>query len=351
MRAPKHGSHAHGRPPVPRQRHAAPLDHPHGVSPETAVDPLCGMSVDPVSALTHRLGDETFYFCSARCRDKFVADPARYLKPQAPRPQQQPTAAGTIWTCPMHPEIRRDGPGACPICGMALEPLAPSAEEGESAELKDMTRRLWMSVALTVPLLWSMLGEIVPASTRCACFARGRRVGQLLLATPVVLWAAGRSSCAAGSRSCNRSLNMFTLIALGTGRGLELLRGRDARARHRSPASFAAATAAPPLYFEAAAVIVTLVLLGQVLELRARAQTSGAIRALLGSRRRPRTGSTRRQRSRRPARGRASRRSTARAARREDSRRRRASSKARATSTNRCSPASPMPVRKSAGDR
>jgi len=131
------------------------------------IDPVCGMSVDPATALTHRHGNETYYFCNPRCRDKFVADPSHYLEPKERAEPNAAVAAGTVWTCPMHPEIRRDAPGACPICGMALEPLAPSAEEGENAELKDMTRRFWISVALTIPLLWSMLGEVFRASTPC----------------------------------------------------------------------------------------------------------------------------------------------------------------------------------------
>jgi Cu+-exporting ATPase len=181
----------------------------------------------------------------------------------------------------MHPEIRRDAPGSCPICGMALEPLAPQAEEGENAELRDMTRRFWIGVALTAPLLWAMLGELVPAIDPMMLL--GHRTvswGQLVLATPVVLWC-GWPFFVRGWRSIvNRSLNMFTLIALGTGAAWafslvatlfpDLL-----------PPSFRDESGAPPVYFEAAAVIVTLVLLGQVLELRARAQTSGAIRALL----------------------------------------------------------------------
>jgi Cu+-exporting ATPase len=186
-----------------------------------------------------------------------------------------------VWTCPMHPEIRRDAPGACPICGMALEPLAPSAEEGENVELEDMMRRLRISVALTAPLMWSMLGELLPAVSPMAYLPHAAvSWGQLLLATPVVLWGGWPFFVRGWQSLVNRSLNMFTLIALGTGAawGFSLwgtvLPGV-------LPASFKGASGAPPLYFEAAAVIVTLVLLGQVLELRARAQTSGAIRALL----------------------------------------------------------------------
>jgi P-type Cu+ transporter len=188
--------------------------------------------------------------------------------------------AGTIWTCPMHPEIRRDAPGACPICGMALEPLAPSAEEGENAELVDMTRRFWISVALTLPLLWSMLGEVFAAIDPMRFVSHGAVAwGQLLLATPVVLWGGWPFFVRGWQSVITRNLNMFTLIALGTGAawGFSVL---ATVLPGVLPPSFSE-SGAPPLYFEAAAVIVTLVLLGQVLELRARAQTSGAIRALL----------------------------------------------------------------------
>jgi Cu+-exporting ATPase len=272
-----------------KRHHAAQHDHaPHlhhhdqkAASPDAAVDPVCGMTVDPSSALTHRVGDEPYYFCSGSCRDKFVADPGRYLKPAPSRSQQKAAAAGTIWTCPMHPEIRRDAPGACPICGMALEPLAPSAEEDENAELNDMTRRFWISVVLTIPLLWSMLGEAFPSISPMRLMPHGVVAwAQLILATPVVLWGGWPFFVRGWQSVVNRSLNMFTLIALGTGAAWMFSVVATALPGILPP-SFSDESGAPPLYFEAAAVIVTLVLLGQVLELRARAQTSGAIRALL----------------------------------------------------------------------
>ena len=196
----------------------------------------------------------------------------------APRP---PAVAAAIWTCPMHAEIRRDAPGACPICGMALEPLAPTAEEGENAELADMTRRFSISVALTLPLLWAMLGEVFPPIDPMR-FVPHTVIAwaQLVLATPVVVWGGWPFFVRGWQSVVTRHLNMFTLIALGTGAAWSfsvlatMLPGA-------LPPSFSAESGAPPLYFEAAAVIVTLVLLGQVLELRARARTSGAIRALL----------------------------------------------------------------------
>ena len=175
----------------------------------------------------------------------------------------------------MHPEIRRDAPGACPICGMALEPLAPSAEEGESHELKDMTRRFWIGVALTTPLLWSMLGELFPAIDPMRLIPHsGVSWAQLVLATPVVLWAGWPFFVRGWQSVVNHSLNMFTLIALGT--GCAWLFSVVATALPGFlPASFRDESGAPPLYFEAAAVIVTLVLLGQVLELRARSANVG----------------------------------------------------------------------------
>ena len=268
-----HRGHRHG---TDHPQHAAGADEA-----AATVDPVCGMSVDPSAALSHRHGAETYYFCSPRCRDRFVAEPAKFIDAKKAGVAESPRLVATIWTCPMHPEIRRDAPGACPICGMALEPLAPTAEEGENAELKDMTRRFWIAVALSVPLLWSMLGEVFPAINPMRVLPhQAVSWGQLLLATPVVLWA-GWPFFVRGWRSVvTRNLNMFTLIALGTGAAWAFSVVATV-APGVLPASFMNESGAPPLYFEAAAVIVTLVLLGQVLELRARAQTSGAIRALL----------------------------------------------------------------------
>ncbi len=185
------------------------------------------------------------------------------------------------YTCPMHPQVVRDAPGSCPLCGMALEPMTPRLEEGENAELADMTRRFWISAALTLPLLWALVGEAVPALDPMRILGHTTAAwAELLLATPVVLWG-GAPFFARGWQSLvTRHLNMFTLIALGTGAawGFSLL---ATVAPGVLPPSFRLASGAPPLYFEAAAVITTLVLLGQVLELRARSQTSSAIKALL----------------------------------------------------------------------
>ncbi|ROH89537.1 copper-translocating P-type ATPase [Stagnimonas aquatica] len=187
----------------------------------------------------------------------------------------------SVWTCPMHPEVRRDRPGACPLCGMALELLAPSAEAEDHGELDDMRRRFWISAALCLPLLWAMLGELLPAVDPMRLFGhRALAWGQLLLATPVVLWAGWPFFVRGWDSLRHRSLNMFTLIALGAGAAwaYSLLATVFPAAL---PDSFRTPMGSVPLYFEAAAVIVTLVLLGQVLELKARSQTSGALRALL----------------------------------------------------------------------
>ena len=181
----------------------------------------------------------------------------------------------------MHPEIRREAPGSCPLCGMALEPLTPTAEDTENAELNDMTRRFWISAALTAPLLWSMLGELVPAINPMQLFGHGPVAwAQLLLATPVVVWGGYPFFVRGWQSVINKSLNMFTLIAIGTGAAW-LFSVVATVMPQVLPASFLNPDGSAPLYFEAAAVIVTLVLLGQVLELRARERTSGAIKALL----------------------------------------------------------------------
>jgi Cu+-exporting ATPase len=269
----RHGhSHGHGH----GHHH-----HDHADSTNEARDPVCGMTVDSSTALSHTHASRTHYFCSAGCRTKFVADPAKYISGPVAADVRTAPPAGTVWTCPMHPEIRSDVPGACPLCGMALEPLEPSAEEGPNHELIAMQRRFVAAAVLSVPLLWPMLGEIFAAIDPMRLFGHGVVAWvELALATPVVLWA-GWPFLVRGWQSLgNRSLNMFSLIALGTLSAWSFSVVATVWP-HALPASFAAANGAPPLYFEAAAVIVTLVLLGQVLELRARAQTSGAIRALL----------------------------------------------------------------------
>ncbi len=238
-------------------------------NPQAVRDPVCGMTVDPASARYHtEHAGKPYYFCGARCLDRFTAAPERFL---APAP---PVAAGR-WTCPMHPEIVRDRPGSCPICGMALEPMTPTGDEA-NPELADMTRRFWVAAALSVPLLVLAMGGDFLAflPMRAAVWL------QLALATPAVLWGGAPFFRRGWDSLRNRRLNMFTLIALGTGVAYvyslvaALLPGLF-------PPSFRMPDGGVPLYFEAASVIVALVLLGQVLELRARAQTGSAIRALL----------------------------------------------------------------------
>ena len=248
-------------------------------------DPVCGMDVVPSEArggnAEHR--GTTYWFCSASCREKFVADPTRYVT-VAPSPPPQSaagaSAADRIYTCPMHPEVRQRGPGSCPKCGMALEPEAPSADEGPNAELVDMTRRFWISAGLTIPLLLLAMGEMLAPDLAERMSVPARLWAQLVFATPVVLWGGWPFFERGWQSIVTRNLNMFTLIALGTAAAFGysvlavLVPGLIPHAmRHGG---------APPVYFEAAAVIITLVLLGQVLELRARSATSGAIRALLG---------------------------------------------------------------------
>jgi Cu+-exporting ATPase len=262
--------------------------HVHEHGPATPVaeavrDPVCGMTVDPASS-RHRFeyDGQTFHFCSAGCREKFAADPAHYLKPKSGAPPLA-AAPGPLYTCPMHPQIRQDHPGACPICGMALEPLAPAAEAGESAELVDMRRRFWIALALAVPVVVLAMGVHVPIFGPALDRLVPRAVSnwiQLVLTTPIVLWA-GSFFFTRGWRSLvNRSLNMFSLIALGVGTAYVFSLVATI-APGIFPAGFRAAHGIVETYFEAAAVITVLVLLGQVLELRAREQTGGAIRALL----------------------------------------------------------------------
>src|SRR6266516_4321855 len=286
-------------------------------------DPVCGMAVDPATAKQHRAhGGQTYYFCSQHCAEKFEAAPEKFLQaparssgivtlgakpvsasasvehhPEAPaktdyvcpmcpevreiepgacprcgmalEPEAPVIAKRVEYTCPMHPEIVRPGPGSCPICGMALEPRTVSIEAEENPELRDMTRRLWISLALTLPLLGIAMADMLPGMPVQHALPAGWLPWiELLLATPVVLWGGWPFFQRGWSSIVNRSPNMFTLIAMGTGAAYAY--------------SVAAAFLHLPVYFEAASAITTLVLLGQVLELRARSKTGAAIKALLG---------------------------------------------------------------------
>ena len=241
-------------------------------------DPVCGMTVDPATA-KHKSdhAGRTYYFCSAGCREKFVADPKRYVD-EAPAAPPQSVPAGTIYVCPMHPQIRQVEPGACPICGMALEPEAPTAETGPNTELIDMTRRFWFGLVLAAPVVALEMGGHLLETGWLA--PQASNWAQLALATPVVLWAGWPFFERAWASIKNRNLNMFTLIAIGTGVAWTYSVVATI-APQIFPPAFRGHDGAVPVYFEAAAAITVLALLGQALELRAREQTGGAIRALL----------------------------------------------------------------------
>ena len=192
-----------------------PHVHLPAASPTTLHDPVCGMVVDPAKSPHHvRHDGHDYHFCGAKCLAKFVAEPARYLHP-APAPVDG--LAGTIWTCPMHPEVRQDHAGACPICGMALEPELVSADTGASAEYLDMLRHFWVALALALPVfLLEMGGHVVPTIRHLLAPEISHGV-QAVLATPVVLWAGGPFFARAWVSIRTRHLNMFTLVAMGTG--------------------------------------------------------------------------------------------------------------------------------------
>jgi P-type Cu+ transporter len=277
-----HAGHQHGAAPV-----ASCCGGQHGdadkaaartaekTAAKTATDPVCGMRVDPATA-KHRTSykNQDYFFCSGRCRERFEAEPEKFLQPKQPEPV---APAGTIYTCPMHPEVRQVGPGSCPICGMALEPEQVSLDDAPDPELADMTRRFWIALVPTLPVFAIEMGGHLglmhlPVWSNWISLA---------LATPVVLWA-GAPFFVRGWRSLvTRNLNMFTLIAMGTGVAWAYS-VVGTLAPQWFPPAFRDSHGMVAVYFEAAAVITVLVLLGQVLELQARARTSGAIRALLG---------------------------------------------------------------------
>jgi Cu+-exporting ATPase len=249
---------------------------------ETVRDPVCGMNVDPRTS-KHRFDHhgETFHFCSDGCRGKFAADPAKYLD----KPRRDPgspgagASDGAIYTCPMHPQIRQAGPGSCPICGMALEPEVASLDTAPNAELADMTRRFWIGLVLAAPAVVLEMGGHLAGGHGLVDPTLSNWI-QLVFATPVVLWAGWPFFVRGWQSLVTRNLNMFTLIAMGTGVAyVYSLIGTIAP--QTFPATFRGHGGAVAVYFEAAAVITVLVLLGQVLELRAREATSGAIKALL----------------------------------------------------------------------
>lgn len=263
-----HSAHDHGS-----------HEHSHHAHAGMVHDPVCGMEVDPAKAEhKHEHAGETYYFCSQGCHDKFVAEPSKYL---GERSETKPAKKGTKYTCPMHPEIIRDEPGSCPICGMALEPMGvPAEDEGPNPELVDFTRRFWVSVALSIPLLILTMGSMAGLPFRQWLGEQSSVWVEFVLATPVVLWAAIPFFKRAWASFLNRSPNMWTLIGLGVGSAYSysvvatLFPGIF-------PPSFRGHDGTVGVYYEAAAVIIALIFLGQVLELRARERTGSAIRALL----------------------------------------------------------------------
>jgi Cu+-exporting ATPase len=258
-------------------------DHPHHVADKPGVlDPVCGMRVDP-EASKHRFAHhgETWHFCSAGCRSKFAAEPKKYLDKQNPQAgaQHATVPEGAVYTCPMHPQVRQVGAGSCPICGMALEPEVASLDTAPNPELADMTRRFWIGAALSAPAVVLEMGGHLVVGHGLIDSTLSNWI-QLVFATPVVLWA-GWPFFARGWQSlATRNLNMFTLIAMGTGVAY-VYSVIGTIFPQVFPANFRGHGGAVAVYFEAAAVITVLVLLGQVLELRAREATSGAIKALL----------------------------------------------------------------------
>lgn len=252
----------------------------HAAGTAEARDPVCGMTVDTATAKhRHSHGGKTYYFCARGCLEKFAADPARYLEKAVPT--AEPAASGAVYTCPMHPEVTQIGPGACPICGMALEPLDTAAAEGPNPELVDMTRRFWVGAALTIPLMVLAMGAHVPGNPLAALIPPHIDPWiQLALATPVVLWGGWPFFQRGWASLVSRNLNMFTLIAIGTGVAY-LYSVVATAAPGLFPETFRATHGMVDVYFEAAAAITVLVLLGQVLELRARERTGSAVRALL----------------------------------------------------------------------
>ena len=306
-----HGEHAHDPAHAGHHRGAAVVSPCRGgqhgdagrAAAAAAIDPVCGMRVDPATAKHHcTYKSEDYFFCSGRCRERFEAAPEKFPQPKQAEPA---SPAGATYTCPMHPEVRQVGPGSCPICGMALEPEQVSLDDAPDPELADMARRFWIALALTLPVfaieMGSHLGQILLAGLMHWVPPAWSNWISLALATPVVLWAgapffvrgwnslgldpekwlSGFRTRSSPDKKVTRNLNMFTLIAMGTGVAWAYS-VVGTLAPQWFPAAFRDRHGVVAVYFEAAAVITVLVLLGQVLELRARARTSGAIRALLG---------------------------------------------------------------------
>jgi Cu+-exporting ATPase len=248
------------------------------VNRETCRDPVCGMEVDPATVVHWTdFGNSRFYFCCSRCRDRFAADPETFLAGKA---TPEPAPEGALYTCPMDPEVVQEGPGDCPVCGMALEPMSPGAAAGPNPELIDFTRRLAVGAALTIPILVLAMGPLIGLGIRDWLGERTAIWLELVLATPVVVWCGAPFFQRGWKSIVTRNLNMFTLIAIGVGAafGFSFM---ATVAPMLFPEGFRREDGSVGVYFEAGAVIVVLVLLGQVLELKARERTGSAIRALL----------------------------------------------------------------------
>ena len=246
------------------------------------IDPVCGMTATPESkGGAAQWQDETYFFCSEKCREKFVVEPERYINPEPLSEEEAAAAAEAIYTCPMHPEIEQQGPGACPLCGMALEPKEITAEAEDDTELRDMSFRFRVSMILTIPVVLLAMGPMLGLPLDQLAEKPKLIWIELLLSTPVVLWGGWPFFVRGWQSFITHHLNMFTLIGLGTGvaYGYSLIASLFPDI---FPAAFRGPGGEVAVYFEAAAVIITLVLLGQVMELRARSQTGAAIRALLG---------------------------------------------------------------------
>jgi Cu+-exporting ATPase len=282
-----HEGHSPGNAPADALSHAHDHDHVHGnghshahpasvVSAAELKDPVCGMTVTEQSPHHAEHEGRTYYFCSAKCRAKFAAEPARYAQPAPPAPPAVEVTPGTIYTCPMHPEIRQDHPGNCPKCGMTLEPVLPELDDAENPELADFKRRFWWTLPLTaIVTVLAMFGH------RLGWFDMARQSWiELALTLPIVLWAGAPFFVRGAQSIVHRSPNMWTLIGLGTGAAF-VYSVVATVAPQVFPASFVS-MGRVAVYFEAAAVIISLTLLGQILELKARSQTSAAIKSLLG---------------------------------------------------------------------
>ncbi len=249
-----------------------------------AQDPVCGMSVDPLTASGKSEHNGTiYYFCSPRCVERFRGDPDGYLSGKYRQSMDDvPVTPGTTYVCPMCPEVQSDVPGACPVCGMALEPAMVSAEEEENPELVDMTRRFWVGLALALPVIMVAMADMIPGQPFKDVLApQWSNWLQFVFATPVVVWVGSPFFQRGWSSILSRHLNMFTLIAMGTGTAY-LYSAVATMLPETFPAAFRTLDGGVPVYFEAAAVIIVLVALGQVLEIRARRRTTGALKALLG---------------------------------------------------------------------